>query len=86
MNREIMMQAVNEVCEVTTEFGTRRDLRFLDCDSTHAMFAGFGNVVIININHIKSLEYKDEEDRDRKHIRNKDSEVDARKTNLQNVQ
>jgi hypothetical protein len=83
MTREIMMQAVNEICDVTTEFGTRRDLRFLDCDSTHAMFEGFGNIVIINIDHIKSLEYKDE---DEKHIRNKDPEEIDRKTDLQNVQ
>ena len=64
MTREIIMQAVNEECQVVTTFGTRNRLHFLDCDTTHAMFKDNGSVVIINLEDIKSLEYNNEEDKD----------------------
>ena len=64
MTREIIMQAVQEECQVVTSFGTRNHLHFLDCDNTHAMFKDNGTIVIINLEEIKSLEYNHEESKD----------------------
>jgi len=80
MTQDIIMQAVQETCQVVTSFGTRKDMKFLDCDNFYAMFKDNGNVVIINLEDIKSLEYKDEESKDRKHIRNKDTNRIIRET------
>ena len=75
VTRSILMQAVNEECQVITTFGTRTGMHFLDCDTTHAMFKGHGNVVIINLEEIQSLEFKHEEDTDGEYIQDKNPEA-----------
>lgn len=64
----VLREALTEVCRVTTRFGTRSDLKFMDSDDTHILFEHKSehnnDVVIININDIHALEFDNGQNKD----------------------
>ena len=78
----IIQEALCETCFVATSTGNINGAYMLDVDESHAMFKRKNIITILRLEDILALEFKDDEGKNREHIRDEDTQETTREADL----